>query len=84
MKNFHLPLPVGVYEALRREATVLHRPATALAREAIEMWLQQRRRAVVREAIAAYAVQHGGTLVDLDPLLERAAVEVLRPRKRRR
>jgi hypothetical protein len=52
-----------------------------VAREAIEMWLQERRRTVVREAIAAYAVQHAGSSVDLDPALERAALETWRAKK---
>lgn len=70
-RNFHLPLPEGVYEALHQEASRLRRPATAVAREAIELWLQERKRTVVREAIAAYAVQHAGTSVDFDPGLEK-------------
>ena len=81
VRNFHLPLPEGVYEALRREASRLRKPATVVAREAIETWLQQRRRAVVREAIAAYAVQHAGSEADLDPALEKASLEVLRRKK---
>jgi hypothetical protein len=64
-RNFHLPLPEGVYEALHQEASRLGRPATVVAREAIELWLQERKRTVVREAIAAYAVQHAGTSVML-------------------
>ena len=83
-RDFHLPLPEGVYEALHQEASRLGRPATAVAREAIELWLQERKRAVVREAIAAYAVQHAGTSVDLDPDLEKAALEAWRVRKPRR
>jgi predicted transcriptional regulator len=84
LKNFHLPLPEDVYEALRHEASLLQRPATVVAREAIEEWLRERRRAVVRESIAAYAAQHAGTTVDLDPALEKAALETLRPKKPRR
>jgi len=84
LKNFHLPLPEDVYEALRHEASLLHRPATAIAREAIEEWLRDRRRTVVRESIAAYAAQHAGTTADLDPALEKAALEALRPTKPRR
>jgi hypothetical protein len=83
-RNFHLPLPPGVYEALREEAAALRKPATAVAREAIEAWLRERRRATVREAIATYAVKHAGTTADLDPALERASLELLRGRKPRR
>jgi hypothetical protein len=45
VKNFHLPLPENVYAALRAEAAALKRPATVIAREAIEAWLRERRRA---------------------------------------
>ena len=84
MKNFHLPLPENTYQALREAAVAVKRPATVVAREAIEEWLRERRKAVLREAIAAYAVEHAGTVADLDPALERAGVEALRPRRRRR
>ena len=83
-KNFHLPLPQGVYEALREEAAALRQPATVVAREAIEAWLRERKRAGVREAIATYALEHAGTATDLDPSLERASLELLRGRKPRR
>lgn len=82
-KNFHLPLPEDVYRALREEAAAARRPATAVAREAIELWLRERRKAVVHEAIATYAAEHAGTAADLDPALEQAAIEVLRRRRRR-
>ena len=77
-------MPERVYEALQHEASLLRKPATVVAREAIETWLQERKRAVVREAIAAYAVQHAGSSVDHDPVLEGAALEVWRARKPRR
>jgi hypothetical protein len=84
IKNFHLPLPRSVYDALREEAVRLNRPATVVARDAIEAWLAERRRASVREAIATYAIAHAGTPADLDPALERASLEELRGRKPRR
>ena len=84
IKNFHLPLPPRVYDALREEAASLRQPATVVAREAIEAWLRERKRAGVREAIATYAVKHAGTTADLDPSLERASLELLRRGKPRR
>ena len=83
VRNFHLPLPETVYGALRQEAARSGRPATALAREAIEAWLAERKRTVVREAIAAYAARHAGTAADLDPALEKASLELFRKRKPR-
>jgi hypothetical protein len=73
-----------VYDALREEATQLRKPTTVVAREAIEAWLQERRRMIVREAIATHAAHHAGSAVDLDPALEKAALEVWRARKPRR
>lgn len=84
LKNFHLPLPEDVYEALRHEASLASKPATAIARAALEAWLQERKRAVVREAIATYAARHAGSAADLDPALERAALESWRTKTPRR
>jgi hypothetical protein len=84
LRNFHLPLPESVYQALRDEAERLRRPATVLAREAIEGWLRERRRTSVKEAIAAYATRQSGTAADLDPLLEGASLEMWAKEKRSR
>ena len=83
VKNFHVPLPADVYAALREQAAALERPATAIAREAIEAWLREQQRASVQEAIATYAAKHAGTTADLDPALEAASLEIWRPRRRR-
>jgi mRNA-degrading endonuclease toxin of MazEF toxin-antitoxin module len=48
-----------VYDALREEAALLGRPATVVARDAIEAWLRERKRAGVREAIATYVAGAG-------------------------
>jgi predicted DNA-binding protein len=76
-RNFHVPLPAEVHEALRGEAERTGKPATALAREAIEAFLRRRRRLALHEAITAYASGRAGTDYDLDPVLERAAIEHL-------
>jgi hypothetical protein len=84
LRNFHLPLPSDTYQSLKDEAAREGRPATSVAREAIEGWLRERRKLVVREEIAAYAAEMAGTREDLDPELERAAVQHLhKPGKRR-
>ncbi len=77
MRNFHLPLPDEVYRDLREEATRSSRPATALARQAIELWLHHRRRVARHEAIAAFAAEHAGSPLDLDTELEAASLEHL-------
>jgi len=74
-RNFHLPLPEGLHTSLRQEAAREGRPATDLAREAIEVLLRVRRRRALQDAIAAYAAGMAGTAADLDLELEAAAVE---------
>ena len=78
MKNFHVPLPDDTYEHLRAAAERSKVPATALAREAIDFWLQQQFRRARHEAIAAYAAEMAGTALDLDADLETAGSEHLK------
>lgn len=77
MKNFHLPLPECTYSLLKAEAERAQRPATTLAREAIDAWLRDRARRSRQDAIRAYASEMAGTHVDLDRGLESAGVEHL-------
>jgi len=83
LRNFHLPLPEPLYQRLRDAAELTNQPATTVARYAIETWLRQHRKAVVREAIAAYAASVAGTRDDLDEALESAALEALKKTRRR-
>ena len=76
-KNLHSPLPEPLHRRLRAEAEREGRPATELAREAIDRWLDERQRLLVRESIRAYAAQVAGSGDDLDDELEAAAVERL-------
>lgn len=77
MKNLHVPLPETLYLELRAAADRTRQPATVLARQAIELWLRQNRRAARHQAIAAFAAEFAGTDVDLDPDLEGASVFVV-------
>jgi hypothetical protein len=77
MKNFHLPLPDAAYDELRAEAKRTRQTATALARQAVESWLRERRRAARAHALAEYAARHGGTEFDIDADLESASLESL-------
>ena len=88
-RNLHVPLSDATYVLLRAEAERSKRPASALAREAIDRWLAERQRAAVHDAISDYAHAAAGTADDLDPKSEAAAVEHLlgagrRARKTRR
>ncbi len=77
MKNLHVPLPQPLYRRLRAEAKRARRPATVLAREAIDLWLAQQYRASLHEEISFYARKVAGTSDDLDADLEAASVEHL-------
>ena len=77
MKNFHLPLPDETYERLRSAAERSKVPATAIAREAIDVWVRQQLRKARHDAIAAYAAEIAGTTLDLDANLEAAGIEHL-------
>ena len=77
MQNFHLPLPDAVYRQLRKEADRRQVPATALAREAVEAWLDKIQRETVHNEIADYARQTAGSTVDLDEQLENAGIAIL-------
>jgi 3-methyladenine DNA glycosylase/8-oxoguanine DNA glycosylase len=83
-KNFHVPLDEDVYRHLKDAAERSGKAATELAREAIEAALMERRKAELDQSIAAYAAEVAGTTDDLDPDLERAAVEHLVKRAGRR
>jgi predicted transcriptional regulator len=84
VRNFHLPLPEPLYRRLQDVAARANRPATAVARYAIETWLRHQRKAAVREAIAAYAADVAGSRQDLDPDLEAASLDAWRPQPRTR
>ncbi len=77
MKNFHLPLPEATYDELRAVAERARLPATTVAREAISSWLRATKKAARRQAIMEYAARMAGTRLDLDPVLEAAAIEEL-------
>ena len=77
MKNFHVPLPDRTYDGLKAQAEQTHVPATTLAREAIEYWLNEQRRKARHDAIAAYAAEMAGSDFDLDSALEAAGIEHL-------
>ena len=83
-RNLHVPLDEALYRRLRNEAVRTGRPATELARNAIEAALRERQRFLLHESIAAYAEAVAGTEADLDPALERAGAEHLSGRKKRR
>ena len=77
MKNFHLPLPEQTYRQLREEAARSGVAATVLAREAIDAWLEERRKQELHRAIAEYAAEMAGTSRDLDSDLEETSLEHL-------
>ncbi len=83
-KNLRVPLPEQLYAELRLAARNTGRPATEIARDAIHLWLAEQRRTPLRAAIAEYAAENAGTDADLDRNLERAAIEHLRGKAKKR
>lgn len=77
IRNFHLPLPEALYDELRSAAKDADQPATRFAQQLMRTGLDEWRRTRRRQAIAAYAKQAAGSRDDLDPDLERAAIDVL-------
>ena len=77
MRNFHIPLAEDTYARLRQEAQRCGRPATTVARAAIQAWLRQRRKAARGQAISVFAAECAGTPLDLDVELEAAAADDL-------
>jgi cytosine/adenosine deaminase-related metal-dependent hydrolase len=76
-KNFHVPLPSTLYEALHTSARDVGQPATRFAQELMQAGLEQWYRARRREQITAYARQVAGTTDDLDPALEQAGIDAM-------
>lgn len=76
-KNLHVPLPDPMYRRLRKESERRKRPATVLAREAIDQWLVEQQRVFEFNSVAEYARRAAGSEDDLDENLEAAAVEEL-------
>ncbi|MBK8597149.1 MAG: hypothetical protein IPP07_23930 [Holophagales bacterium] len=68
-----MPLPPETYDALREEAEARGIPATTLVGEAVEGWLDDQKSNRLRDEIAGYALEMGGTGADLDSELEAAA-----------
>ncbi len=77
LHNFHVPLPEDLYSKLRLESERSKIPATAMVRHAVEIWLHQGEKDVLKKAISNYAAQHAGTSADLDQDIEAASIEYL-------
>jgi predicted DNA-binding protein len=75
-QNFHVPLPIETYERLRLEAQHANRPATELARVAIERALQELEDERVYKTLRAYAEAMCGTSDDIDPEWQAASMEI--------
>ena len=82
-RNLHVPLSPELHLRLHVHAKRLGRPATEIAREAIDRWLVEAERTARHEAISAYAAECAGTASDLDTELEAASVEHLLDEERR-
>lgn len=75
--NFHIPLPEQLYTRLREAAKRQHRPATQMAKQAVEYWLEEQEKLILHEEIANYAANAAGSVEDLDRQLEAVSLEHL-------
>jgi len=75
--NFHLPLPKETYSKLREVSKRRSLPATVLARDAINQWLEKVEKEELDHQIEAFAQAAAESDTDLDETLESAAVEHL-------
>jgi hypothetical protein len=80
-KNLHVPLPPGLYRALRAVADEEGRAATQVAREAIAQFVLARRKRDIEDELRAYVATAAGSPDDLDGALVAATVEHLAPRQ---
>jgi predicted transcriptional regulator len=64
-----MPLPEQVYQRLKSVAKKQQKPATQLAKQALEQWLDEQEKLALHEEIARYAVSMAGTVDDLDESL---------------
>ncbi len=77
-KNLHVPLSGSLHGRLREAAEQTGRPATVLAREAIEAYLCQLHKESIDSRLTEWAREMAGTEFDLNPDLEEASLEFLR------
>ena len=77
MKNFHLPLSADLYAGLREAAARAGAPATDVAREAIQAWLNEDRRRRQRAELADFVEANAGSAWDIDPQWEAAGLETI-------
>jgi hypothetical protein len=76
VRNFHVPLAANLYTELHRQAALAGLPATALAREALDDWLRQRKRERLQSELQAYVTATAGTHEDLDDELAHTSAEL--------
>jgi predicted DNA-binding protein len=76
-KTIHISLSEDLHAELFAYAEQRGEPATVLAREAIEAWIERQRKEQLAQEILTYATDVAGSDDDLDPELAEAAEEEL-------
>ena len=76
-QQIQVSLPMELYQKLSDEAERTQQAEEAVARLAIEKWLEERRQEWIEAEIAAFAEEYAGTEFDLDNELEAAGIEFL-------
>lgn len=75
--QIQVSLPMELYQKLSDEAGRTQQAEEAVARLAIEKWLEEKRQEWIEAEIAAFAEEYAGTEFDLDKDLEAAGIEFL-------
>ncbi|OFZ78267.1 MAG: hypothetical protein A2583_02285 [Bdellovibrionales bacterium RIFOXYD1_FULL_53_11] len=84
-RNFHIPLSDETYIALRHASEKTKKPATQIARDALDYWLKEQENNAIKDEITRYAKSFAKTEFDLDAGLEEAGVDyLLNAEKKRR
>ncbi len=82
VRNFHLPLPADLYAELSLAAKGEGEPSTALARRAIQFFLEVRRKRELGRQVREFALRHAGTPVDYDSELAEEGLQVWKAAER--
>lgn len=72
-----VPLSTELHASLQQISSAVGKPATVIAREAIEEHLKRLQKIIVDQSIQRWAMKVSGTDLELDPELEQAAVDFL-------
>lgn len=77
-KSMHIPFSTQIYEKLSEISKEQNTTATELVRNAVIQFLKEEEKKKVSKSIEEFALEFGGTKLDLDTELEESSLETLR------